>query len=81
MLASLPLTLLSLLLCSPLITLQYSLGERDFVQLSSGQISTLVSSPDPVKNVDPSNPSSHLSKILIPRVCASSCIFTSVVIV
>ncbi|KAK7467453.1 hypothetical protein VKT23_004506 [Stygiomarasmius scandens] len=68
MLASLPLTLLSLLLCSPLITLQYSLGERDFVQLSSGQISTLVSSPDPVKNVDPSNPSSHLSKILIPRV-------------
>ncbi|KAF5373571.1 hypothetical protein D9758_000826 [Tetrapyrgos nigripes] len=64
----LPLSLFSLLLCSPLLSWQASLGERDFVQLSSGQISTLVSSPDPVKNLDPSNPSSHLSKILIPRV-------------
>ncbi|CCM00004.1 uncharacterized protein FIBRA_02029 [Fibroporia radiculosa] len=27
----------------------------------------IVSSPDPVRNIDPSNPSSHLSKILIPR--------------
>ncbi|THU88592.1 hypothetical protein K435DRAFT_761703 [Dendrothele bispora CBS 962.96] len=66
--SSLPRTLLSLLLCSPLLSWQASLGERDFVQLSSGQITTLISSPDPVKNLDPSNPSSHLSKILIPRV-------------
>jgi glutaminyl-peptide cyclotransferase len=31
-------------------------------------MSSLVSNPDPVRNVDPHNPSSHLSKILIPRV-------------
>lgn len=43
------------------------LGQRDFKPLSSKAISTLVSSPDPVRNIDPHNPSSHLSKILIPR--------------
>jgi hypothetical protein len=45
-----------------------TLGERTLPELSHSEISKLVSFPDPVKNVDPSNPSSHLSKILIPRV-------------
>ncbi|KAI0636633.1 hypothetical protein C8Q77DRAFT_1093802 [Trametes polyzona] len=43
------------------------LGQREFKPLSSQAISTLVSSPDPVRNVDPRNPNSHLSRILIPR--------------
>ncbi|KAL1947997.1 hypothetical protein VTO73DRAFT_13721 [Trametes versicolor] len=43
------------------------LGQRDFKPLSSKAINTLVSSPDPVRNIDPHNPASHLSKILIPR--------------
>jgi hypothetical protein len=45
-----------------------TLGERTLLKLSQSDISNLVSTPDPTKNVDPSNPSSHLSKILIPRV-------------
>ena len=45
-----------------------TLGERTLPELTQSEISSLVLSPDPVKNVDPSNPSSHLSKILIPRV-------------
>ncbi|KII89096.1 hypothetical protein PLICRDRAFT_40736 [Plicaturopsis crispa FD-325 SS-3] len=58
----------SVLLFLPIGTQQAStLGERAFPHLSSSDISSLVSSPDPVKNLDPSNPSSHLSKILIPR--------------
>ncbi|OCH86894.1 hypothetical protein OBBRIDRAFT_782459 [Obba rivulosa] len=44
-----------------------SLGEREFLQLSSDSLSSLVSSPDPVRNVDTNNARSHLSKILIPR--------------
>ncbi|KAJ7632958.1 glutaminyl-peptide cyclotransferase-like protein [Roridomyces roridus] len=65
----LPRALLLLLLALPLPTLQRStLGQRDFTPLSTGAISTLVSSPDPLKQLDPTNPSSHLSKILIPRV-------------
>ncbi|KAF5315617.1 hypothetical protein D9611_004951 [Ephemerocybe angulata] len=44
-----------------------SLGERSLPKLSSDDVLRLISSPDPVKNVDPSNPDSHLSKILIPR--------------
>ncbi|KAF9265703.1 hypothetical protein L218DRAFT_898697 [Marasmius fiardii PR-910] len=63
----LPLTLLSLLLVSPIPAWQASLGPRDLTELSSSQIYTLVHTPDPVKNIDPSNPSSHLSRILIPR--------------
>ncbi|KAJ2927597.1 hypothetical protein H1R20_g9507, partial [Candolleomyces eurysporus] len=46
---------------------QASLGERSLPSLSPDDISILVTTPDPVKNVDPSNPNSHLSKILIPR--------------
>ncbi|KAM5531729.1 hypothetical protein V8D89_014578 [Ganoderma adspersum] len=43
------------------------LGPRDFTPLSSKAIASLVASPDPVRNVDPHNPTSHLSRILIPR--------------
>lgn len=43
------------------------LGSRDFRQLSSKAVASLVASPDPVRNVDPHNINSHLSKILIPR--------------
>ena len=49
----------------------YKLGERAFPQLTAGSMSTLVSITDPIKNIDPHNPSSHLSEILIPRVCKS----------
>ncbi|KAI0780589.1 hypothetical protein BD413DRAFT_498412 [Trametes elegans] len=43
------------------------LGERELKTLSPGAITTLVSSPDPVRNIDFHDPNSHLSKILIPR--------------
>ena len=43
------------------------LGQRDLTPLSSKAITSLIASPDPVRNVDPRNPNSHLSKILIPR--------------
>lgn len=43
------------------------LGERAFQELTQSQISSLVSNSDPLKNLDPSKPDSHLSKILIPR--------------
>lgn len=59
---------LLLLLLAPLPSFQAStLGERALTALSTDDISILVSTPDPLKNLDPSNPSSHLSKILIPR--------------
>ncbi|EPQ57888.1 hypothetical protein GLOTRDRAFT_71794 [Gloeophyllum trabeum ATCC 11539] len=64
---------LSLLLCVfvatlPSLSSQASvLGERALTPLAPNSISQLTSTPDPVKNVDPANPSSHLSKILIPR--------------
>ncbi|THH00780.1 hypothetical protein EW026_g1804 [Hermanssonia centrifuga] len=45
-----------------------ALGKRDLVHLSSSALSSITAHPDPVKNIDPTNPSSHLSKILIPRV-------------
>ena len=44
------------------------LGERAFRELSPAQIQHLVESPDSAKNLDTSDPSSHLSRILIPRV-------------
>lgn len=44
-----------------------SLGERSFKELSPGQVAFLASNPDPLKNLDPDDSSSHLSKILIPR--------------
>lgn len=59
---------LLLLLLSPLPSFQAStLGERTLTELSTDDISILVSTPDPLENLNPSNPSSHLSKILIPR--------------
>lgn len=52
----------------PWLSIQAStLGPRDFKKLSPGAISTLISHPDPTRNLDTKNPSSHLSTILIPR--------------
>jgi hypothetical protein len=55
------------LLASPIARGRPMLGPRDLSQLSSSQISSLIHTQDPVKNIDPANPRSHLSKILIPR--------------
>ena len=44
-----------------------SLGERELPALSSSALSDLVNLRDPMKNLDPSDPLSHLQKILIPR--------------
>lgn len=58
-----------LLLCVPtLLARASSLGARELPQLSKDAIEKLSAHPDPVKNIDPYNPTSHLSKILIPRV-------------
>ncbi|KAJ7685529.1 glutaminyl-peptide cyclotransferase-like protein [Mycena polygramma] len=66
---SLPHALVLFLLALPTPTLQRStLGERALPPLSAAAISTLVSSPDPLRQLDPTDPSSHLSHILIPRV-------------
>ncbi|XP_006457942.1 hypothetical protein AGABI2DRAFT_199040 [Agaricus bisporus var. bisporus H97] len=56
-------------LASTFLSLQASvLGERDLPQLSSDELSVLVTGvPDPILKLDPANPNSHLSKILIPR--------------
>jgi glutaminyl-peptide cyclotransferase len=64
--------LVFLLLALPADTYGSMLGERDLGQLSLAQISLLISSPDPVINLNPVNPESHLSKILIPRPRKSS---------
>ncbi|KAJ7578478.1 glutaminyl-peptide cyclotransferase-like protein [Mycena floridula] len=56
-----------LLLLLPWSSHESLLGKRDLVSLSAGSIATLVASPDPLKNLDPANPASHLAKILIPR--------------
>jgi len=55
-----------LVLVAPSFEAQW-LGERAFEELSPAQIRHLVDSPDSSKNLDTSDPSSHLSKILIPR--------------
>ncbi|KAG2100209.1 uncharacterized protein F5147DRAFT_710991 [Suillus discolor] len=56
----------------PTLTIQGStLGQRDFIQLTSEQILALATATDPVANVDTNNPTSHLSKILIPRAVGS----------
>jgi hypothetical protein len=44
-----------------------TLGERALAELSTPDISSLVSAPDPSRNLDVHNAKSHLSKILIPR--------------
>ncbi|KAL1689172.1 hypothetical protein GGG16DRAFT_93880 [Schizophyllum commune] len=43
-------------------------GSRQLVELTATDIETLVSAKDPLKQMDPSDSSSHVSKILIPRV-------------
>lgn len=63
----LPLVCLLVLSLSELAWSASRLGKRDFEHLSADAIVDLIARPDPVRNVDPSNPSSHLSKILIPR--------------
>ena len=44
-----------------------TLGRRELNPLTDGQLFTLVSFPDPLKNLNPSDPNSHLAKILVPR--------------
>lgn len=62
------LVFLSLLFLLPWPTYTGSvLGPREFKFLSNASIASLASTPDPVKNLDPANPQSHLSRILIPR--------------
>lgn len=43
------------------------LDRRELPALSSTDIAKLVAATDPLFNLDSSNPTSHLSKILIPR--------------
>ena len=45
-----------------------TLGPREFKKLSSDALGSLVSHPDPMRHINPNDTSSHLSKILIPRV-------------
>jgi hypothetical protein len=44
-----------------------NLEPRVLTPLQEDDVSQLVSARDPLQNLDPSNPNSHLSKILIPR--------------
>ncbi|KAF8326010.1 uncharacterized protein EI90DRAFT_2999506 [Cantharellus anzutake] len=44
------------------------IGKRDLLQLTSAELNALVSIQDPTRHLDPADSSSHLSKILIPRV-------------
>lgn len=44
-------------------------GERDMQTLSTDDIASLIQNPDPVKNLNYTDPTSHLSHILIPRAC------------
>lgn len=43
------------------------LERRELPSLSPTDVTKLVTARDPLNNLDPSNPNSHLSKILIPR--------------
>jgi glutaminyl-peptide cyclotransferase len=56
------------LLLSAIPSLQHSvLGERTLPLLSKEDLLNLSSTPDPLKNLNPNDNSSHLSHILIPR--------------
>lgn len=44
-----------------------TLDRRELSPLSTDDMMRLISARDPLKNLNPSNPVSHLSKILIPR--------------
>ena len=60
--------LLFLIFSISLVSIQGSkLQRRELPPLSSSDITKLVTAIDPLINLDPSNPMSHLSKILIPR--------------
>ncbi|KAF8163508.1 hypothetical protein B0H34DRAFT_650269 [Crassisporium funariophilum] len=62
------LSLLILALSFPSLSWQAStLDRRELPHLKADDISTLVNTRDALKNLDPTNPASHLSKILIPR--------------
>lgn len=61
-------SLLAVLLLYPSFSLQAATLERRILTpLSDADVSLLVSARDPLRNLDPSNADSHLSKILIPR--------------
>ena len=70
-------TSFSLLRCSFLLLSAFStiphparcqaVEERTLKLLQPNELASLVSALDPSKNLDPSNPASHLSHILIPR--------------
>ena len=60
--------LLFLLFSISLMSIQGSkLGRRELPSLSPSDVTKLVEARDPLINLDPSEPTSHLSKILIPR--------------
>ena len=60
--------LLFLILSTSLISTHGSkLERRELPSLSPTDMTRLVTATDPLFNLDPSNPNSHLSKILIPR--------------
>jgi len=44
-----------------------NLERRELPSLAATDITKLVTATDPLNNLDPSNPTSHLSNILIPR--------------
>ncbi|KAG8862214.1 hypothetical protein FRC20_011301 [Serendipita sp. 405] len=61
----LPYSFLSLLLASTVLAV--NVEPRELTLLPDADLISLATSPDPVKNLDPYNPHSHLYKILIPR--------------
>lgn len=62
------LPLFILLLALPSILGVATLDRRELSPLSTDDMVQLISARDPLKNLNPSNPASHLSKILIPRI-------------
>ncbi|TFY73121.1 hypothetical protein EWM64_g10892, partial [Hericium alpestre] len=57
----------AVLLFAPWVFAVRYVEERELPALSASSLPALANSPDPTTNLDPSNPDSHLSKILIPR--------------
>lgn len=62
-----PYPLFILLLVLPSIFGAATLDRRELSPVSTDDMIQLISARDPLKNLNPSNPASHLSKILIPR--------------
>ncbi|KAL0946561.1 hypothetical protein HGRIS_012765 [Hohenbuehelia grisea] len=68
-----PLILLLCVAIAPHRSLQAASHDRRALkELSATQIATLVSQKDPLQQLDHTNPSSHLSRILIPRVSGTA---------